>query len=268
MPAERWLAAAAWLGEHALAAYAVTLVALLLAAWAGWAAWGQVRRVRDDLSPPAGLLLNLVAGFGIVAAGATGFAEIAEQLGPGGTMARVDDALSAAIGTHVGAATLHAFTLMTQLGDALVLSALGVVFAIGLWWRHQRSLALAWVLALAGNALLNPTLKRIFERIRPVHEHGLVSEAGWSFPSGHTSGATVAYGMLAFVAIRTLPPRWHLPAVLGATGLAYTVGSSRVFLQVHFASDVAAGFASGGAWLMVCVVSIVLSERWRLARLP
>jgi hypothetical protein len=40
MPAERWLAAAAWLGEHALSVYAVTLVALLLAAWAGWAAWG------------------------------------------------------------------------------------------------------------------------------------------------------------------------------------------------------------------------------------
>jgi membrane-associated phospholipid phosphatase len=62
--------------------------------------------------------------------------------------------------------------------------------------------------------------------------------------------------MLALVAIRTLPPRWHLPAVLGATALAYTVGSSRVFLQVHFVSDVAAGFASGGAWLMVCVISI------------
>ena len=82
------------------------------------------------------------------------------------------------------------------------------------------------------HSLLNPTLKRIFERVRPVHKHGLVSEAGWSFPSGHTSGATVAYGMLALVAIRTLPPRWHLPAVLGATALAYTVGSSRVFLQV------------------------------------
>lgn len=268
MPAERWLAAAAWLGAHALAVYAVTLAALLLAAWAAWAAWGRMRRVRDGWSAPAGLLLNLVAGFGLVAAGAAGFAEIAEQLGPGGTMARADDALAAAIGAHVGAATLHAFALVTQLGDARVLATLGAVVAIGLWWRRQRSLALAWVLALVGNALLNPTLKRIFERVRPVHEHGLVSEAGWSFPSGHTSGATVAYGMLAFVAIRTLPPRWHLPAVLGATALAYTVGSSRVFLQVHFVSDVAAGFASGGAWLTVCVISIVLSERWRLARLP
>ena len=112
--------------------------------------------MRDGLPPPAGLLLNLVAGFGFVAAGAAGFAQIAEQPGPGGTMALSDDALEAAIGAHVAAATLHAFALVTQVGDAQVLATLSAVVAIGLCWRRQRSLALAWVLALAGNALLNP----------------------------------------------------------------------------------------------------------------
>ena len=119
------------------------------------------------------------------------------------------------------------------------------------------------MLALAGNALLNPLLKRIFERLRPLHEPGAANELGWSFPSGHTSGATVAYGMLAYVVLRTLPPAWHLPGVLGATALVFTVGSSRVFLQLHFASDVLAGFASGTAWLVVCILSVTLSGHYR-----
>jgi membrane-associated phospholipid phosphatase len=212
--------------------------------------------VRDGLSPPAGLLLNLVAGFGLVAAGAAGFAQIAEQLGPGRTIARADDALEAAIGAHVAAATLHAFALVTQLGDAQVLTTLGAVVAIGLCWRRQRSLALAWVLALAGNALLSPTLKRIFERCGRC-----TNTASSAKPAGVSRAATPGRdGRLRHAGARGDPHAaaalWHLPAVLGATALAYTVGSSRVFLQVHFVSDVAAGFASGGAWLMVCVISI------------
>jgi membrane-associated phospholipid phosphatase len=52
--------------------------------------------------------------------------------------------------------------------------------------------------------------------------------------------------------------------VMLASALAFTIGSSRVFLQVHFASDVLAGFAWGAAWLAVCVLSVELSRRWRL----
>ena len=181
-------------------------------------------------------------------------------------MSLADEALSVSIREHVGVGTLQVFAMLTHLGDPLVLTLLGVTVALGLWWRGQRTLALGWVLALGGNALLNPMLKRVFERVRPVHDHGLVAELSWSFPSGHTSGATVAYGMLAYVVLRTLPTAWHLPAVLGATALAFTVGGSRVFLQVHFASDVLAGFASGTAWLMVCILSVGARQRWRLMR--
>ena len=172
------------------------------------------------------LLLNVAAGFAIVIGAAVGFAEIAEQLGPGGAMSLADEALSASIRTHVDVRTLQVFALLTHLGDAWLLRCWALVVALGLWSRGQRTLALGWVLALGGNALLNPLLKRIFERVRPVHDHGLVAEMGLSFPSGHTSGATVAYGMLAYVVLRTLPSAWHLPAVLGATALAFTVGSA------------------------------------------
>jgi membrane-associated phospholipid phosphatase len=268
MTPDRGLALATWVGTHALAVFVVLQCALLLlVALIAWLWHGQVlRRKQAVLSQPAVLLLNVAAGFAIVIGAAVGFAEIAEQLGPDGAMSLADEALSASIRTHVDVRTLQVFALLTHFGDARLLTLLGVVVALGLGWRGQRTLALGWVLALGGNALLNPMLKRIFERVRPVHDHGLVAELGWSFPSGHTSGATVAYGMLAYVMLRTLPSAWHLPAVLGATALAFTVGSSRVFLQVHFASDVVAGFASGTAWLMVCILSVGSSDRWRLMR--
>ena len=268
MKPDQWPALAGWVGAHGLAVFVALLCALLLlAAGIVWV-WGRqvLRRTRASLSPSATLLLNVAAGFAIVFGAAAGFAEIAEQLGPDGAMALADEALSASIGKHVSGGTLQVFGLLTHLGDPLVLTLLGVAVALGLWWRGQHSLALGWVLALGGNALLNPLLKRVFERVRPVHEHGLVAELGWSFPSGHSSGATVAYGMLAYVMLRTLPPAWHLPAVLGATALVFTVGSSRVFLQLHFASDVVAGFASGSAWLMVCILSVGSSQRWRHLR--
>ena len=258
------------LGAHALPLFVGLLAVLLLAVAAGWWALGThvLPKARAGLPRTAFVLLNAGLGFAVVLAAAAAFAEIAEQLVPGGEMALADAALSDALRRHVGSATLAVFSWLTHFGDPWVLTLLGAVVAVGLWASRHHALALGWVLALGGNALLNPLLKRVFERVRPIHEHGFASASGFSFPSGHSSGATVAYGMLAYVMLRTLPAAWHLPALLGAAALAFTVGCSRVFLQVHYASDVIAGFASGGAWLMVCILSVELSRARRPVEVP
>ena len=256
------------IGARALPVFLCLLAVLLVSVAAGVFTLRALRArlkpaAQHRLRPDGAVLLYGAAGFALVVGAAMLFAEIAEHLGPGGAMARADAALAESIHAHVNPTILRAFAFVTHFGDVLTMSVLGVVVALLLWQRRLRALALGWVLAVGGNALLNPLLKRVFERVRPVHEHGLVSELGWSFPSGHTSSSTVAYGMLAYIAIRTLPPRWHLPAVLAAAALAFTVGCSRIFLQVHFASDVAAGFASGIAWLTVCIVSVELGRHYR-----
>ncbi len=265
MPAETPAAFAAFVGVHALAVFfGLLAVLLLLVAGGAWLLRSRVLpQARSRLRPLALVLLSAAIGFALVLGAAALFAEIAEHLGPGKTMSLTDAALTAAIRSHVSAATLGVFGVLTHFGDVINLSLLGAFVALLLWWQRHHALALGWVFALGGNALLNPLLKRVFERVRPVHEQGLVNALGWSFPSGHTSGATVAYGMLAYVAIRTLPAAWHVPAVLAATALAFTVGCSRVILQVHFASDVLAGFASGAAWLTVCIVSVELARAYR-----
>ncbi|WP_207207767.1 phosphatase PAP2 family protein [Methylibium sp. Pch-M] len=267
MDEARVLALVTAVGERAVPSFVLALACLLLFVASAW--WLTRRHVLPRLVsplPPSGFLaLNLGLGFVIVVVSAAIFAGTADEIGIDEELGVLDTAFSDTLRDSVSLATLRVFSLLTRFGDTATLTVLCTVVAVWLWVVRKRWLALAWVIAIAGNGVLNTTLKGIFERVRPLHEHGLVHELGWSFPSGHSSGAVVAYGMLAYIAMRRLPPAWHLPALLLATAIAFTTGCSRIFLQVHFASDVLAGFASGLAWLTVCVVSTELTRRYRRA---
>ncbi|MEJ8853121.1 phosphatase PAP2 family protein [Variovorax robiniae] len=247
-------------GQHALALFFVGLLLAVGASGLGCVLL-QRRRARRDQDDPSArnvgrLLGGYATGFLLIVGTASLFAVIARRLGPGRTMGLADQALADGIGSHTPAAALRAFGLFTHLGDPIVLAVLGAVVALWLWQRQARLLAAGWVIALGGNALLNPLLKQVFARARPLHELQVPQIEGYSFPSGHSSGALVAYGMLLYVATRLLPLRWHAVAVMAAVGLVLTIACSRVFLRVHFASDVAAGLLSGLSWLAVCVASL------------
>ena len=236
----------------------LTLVLVLLA-------WPLLRRIglpreHNRLSPVAFTLVHLGVGFVGVCVAAGVIAELGEAIGAGAPLGRIDQAFSDAVVASTPAAVLAAFAVVTHLADRATQTVVCVGVAVLLVARRHRGLAVAWVGAVAGNGLLNTALKHIFERVRPAHRGSWV-EAGFSFPSGHSSGAVAVYGMLAYLALRLLPPRWHLPAVLGAAAVVWTTACSRVFLQVHFASDVVAGCVSGTAWLLVCIVSAELLRR-------
>lgn len=263
------MSAASALGTHALAVFFGALVVVLLAAGALW--WllhrHAIPRQTSRLPAAAFLLLWLAIGFAVIVGGAALFAELAAALHADEKMGRFDEALSSAIRQHISRSTLQVFAWLTRFGDTLTIIALGIVVAVLLLANRRRWLALGWIVAVAGNgAALNPLLKRIFERVRPLHDHGLAFEEGWSFPSGHSSSSVVAYGMLAYVLVRVLPAVWHLPVVLLASALAFSTGASRVFLQVHYVSDVVAGFATGSAWLAACIGSIELTRYYRRRR--
>jgi len=258
------------LGAHALLAFGVALLLVLAGVGLLWqlAQRYGLRREESRWPPLAYLAAYLALGFGIIAGAAALFAEIAEMLGDGRQLGRLDQLFSDNMAHTVSKSALRVFAAITHLGDPLTLTVLGVLVAMLLLYQRQRWLAAGWVLAIAGNALLNPALKAIFARARPVHDQALVLADGWSFPSGHASSSVVAYGMLTYLLVRLLPTHWpaslRMVAVLLATVLAFTIGSSRVFLQLHFASDVLAGFASGTAWLAVCIGTLELI-RYRLA---
>lgn len=246
------------LGAHASAVFFATLGLLLAAVTVVWLVFKRAERGRGPtpLPPERVLILRMLVGFGIAIAAGITFAEMVEALDVSQAMGRFDLALAQALARHVSPAVLQLFALVTHLGDTSTLTVLSILVALVLLGLSQRRLALAWVLAVAGNGALNVQLKALFERVRPVREHVLeVSDTGWSFPSGHSSGSVVAYGMLAYVVMHFVPVRWQLPLLLLASTLALTVGFSRVFLQVHYLSDVLAGFASGLLWLSICISS-------------
>ena len=199
------------------------------------------------------LLLDLVAGFVLVLGTLSVFFEIADEVGLDEELGQFDQRLASELASSLSDSILRAFALVTRLGDASTQYILGIAVALILLWRHQRWLALIWIAAVGGNGLLNRALKAVFHRERPLHDHGWVIETGWSFPSGHASGAVAIYGMLAYILIRSTRSVWHLPVSLAAISIILLVGFSRVALQVHYFSDVIAGFASASAWLMVCI---------------
>lgn len=250
------------IGAHALEAFAGLLAALLLGV--GLLAWsaGRVARRRGERGahPLAQLTLRLGLAFASIVCAGFVFAVIAGRIDPDHSLARIDQAFSVAVRAGTPEGARQVFGWITHLGDPQTLFALAVIVPLVLLARGERLLAFAYVAAVGGNALLNPALKRVFERVRPLHENGQPAVDGFSFPSGHSSGALVAYGMLAYVLLRTLPRAAHLPAVLSAAAVAFSVGASRVFLQAHFASDVVAGFASGSAWLVACLISVELAR--------
>ena len=209
--------------------------------------------------------LYAVLGF-IVALGAFSlFFEIADEIGIDESLAEFDGALAAALSRHLSLETLRVFAAITTLGDRDFLIVLASVVAAALLWLRRWALAGAWIIATGGGGLLNLALKGLFERPRPPHEHGLVTETSWSFPSGHASGSMLIYGLLGYLILRHTPRAWHIPVAVVTVALIVFVGSSRVLLQVHYFSDVLAGYASAGAWVAVCIAGLE-AVRWREAK--
>lgn len=253
-----------WSGQHALAIF-LAVLGLLLAATASVsrALRHYVARCRQAaLAPALPQRLRAGAGVVIVLVGVGVFAVLAALLAGGRIPGWSDQVFTEVLLAATPALARRVFAALTHLGDTTTLAALCIVIALALIAFGRRGLAFGWVVAVAGNGLLIKALKQIFGRERPLNSEGFALERGFSFPSGHSSGSVVAYGMLAYLALRLLPTRWHLPTLLAILALAVTIGISRLFLGVHFASDVIAGFASGTAWLALCITSIEYI-RWR-----
>jgi len=216
-----------------------------------------------SIEPGEYLVMHVVVGFTVIFIALAVFFELTEALAIDDDLGRFDHALAQTLRITVSDNTYRFFSLITHLGDALVLTVVCTLVALGLAWRRHWLQLAGWLTAVIGNGILTRALKALFQRLRPLHDHGFASADGWSFPSGHSSGALVVYGMLAYLLIRGSNRRWHLPIVLLTIALILVVGSSRVFLQVHFFSDVIAGFCSGAGWLAVCVAGTDLVLRQR-----
>lgn len=176
-----------------------------------------------------------------------------------GPLTRLDAAVTAWWAAHASPAVLQALGHISWLADPPTLTVACVLLAACLAWQRHWGLMTGWVLALAGNGLLNEQIKDWIQRPRPPHATGYTIADGWSFPSGHSSSAMVAYGMLVYIAWQLWPGlgrRGRLLLALAGAVVIALVGISRVGLQVHYVSDVLAGWLSGSLWLLLCVAVV------------
>lgn len=238
------------LAEHAVLAWATAWVLTLL----GLSMWRAWRRHTKPATPPTGLGDLAWRRLRWALPALALFALLASQVGPGQALGQFDHALAQALAGAVSRPTLQAFAALSWLGNPAPVTVLTLGVALALLWRGQRWWAAGWLLGVLGNTLLNWSLKQVFARPRPVHDHGVVLESGYSFPSGHASGMWVTYGLLAWLLCQVCPARWH-GLILGlAATLVLSGPVSRVLLQVHYASDVLAGLCSGTVWLLLCLL--------------
>jgi membrane-associated phospholipid phosphatase len=222
----------------------------------------QLLWLRRRVTPGEYLGLHLTLGL-LAAAGCLWiFGRLAADIVSNDPQVSVDQTVATAIHGLMTPALTTFFLVVTALGsmEAIALVSLGGAVVFGVWRRWL--LFGTWVIAAGGSVLLILLLKALFARPRPYFEQPLLLETYYSFPSGHAMEAVVLYGMLAYFAVLALRTwRARAAVVLGTSLLVLLIGFSRMYLGVHYFSDVVAGFAAGGVWLSTCITAMDFVRR-------
>ena len=158
------------------------------------------------------------------------------------------------------------FEAVTTLGNGVVLAGVAAIAALLLLRAGHRRESLLVVLAFVGAEIVSYSLKLGFRRDRPFFTDPLATERTFSFPSGHSTVSLAVYGALAVILARHVRGRAKLLVLAAAAVLVGLIGFSRLYLGVHFLTDVLAGFAAGTAWLAGCVLALDLHQRLRRRR--
>jgi membrane-associated phospholipid phosphatase len=155
------------------------------------------------------------------------------------------------------------FHFITWTGNFATLLAVTLIAVVLLWRRRERTDALLVALAFLGGQVLSNGMKLGFRRERPFFADPLATESTFSFPSGHALVSLAVYGAIALVLARRISSSGLRALLLGGTALlVVAIGFSRLYLGVHFLSDVLAGFAAGAAWLALLYVALELRSRY------
>jgi len=148
---------------------------------------------------------------------------------------------------------------ITLLGNPIVVIPVAIVTLGILGWSRQRSPALMFAIACLGGTILNTGLKLVFTKPRPQLWHRLIVETSYSYPSGHALGSMVLYGMIAYLLAQRYPKLARI-IYLVAAGLILTICFSRLYLGVHWPTDIMAGLGIGLLWLVTCITMLKLQN--------
>jgi membrane-associated phospholipid phosphatase len=206
------------------------------------------------------LVAHLILGLALTAA-VSGFVVIAEDVVGGGELVAFDIAFARALQDASSPGSDRFFAAVSWMGQGKVLAVASLAVAV---WLVRRSLLLSvwWIAAQGGGGLLNLMLKRAFERARPEYADPVLAASSWSLPSGHAMGTFILCGLGCYVLLRQTRS-WTAAAIVVTISLSWclVMAFSRLYLGVHFASDVVAGVVAGAAWVAVCASAFEVIRR-------
>jgi membrane-associated phospholipid phosphatase len=243
--------------------------------WAGFAARPRVTALRGRFAPqiaflrarlsPAEVLgLDLTIGAIILIGAVWIFGWIAEDVVTGDPLTVVDMNIAVWLHLHATPALTDAMIFISLLASWPVVMGICLFMASYFVWKRSHYRLLAMTLIIPVGMLLAVMLKLAFHRSRPAWDDPILMIETFSFPSGHAMAATLLYGFLAAFGVRKAQAwRWRVLTVLAAGTLVVLVGFSRLYLGVHYLSDVLAGIAAGSAWLALCLTVVGTLQRHR-----
>lgn len=198
------------------------------------------------------------------------FAHVTEDYLTGDPLVRWDLEFSAWLYGHSNPALVSLFKVVTLAGNVAFLALFTVAAALYLLRRRLFNEAALFCVAALGIEILNPALKLLFHRPRP--ELAYVHVDTYSFPSGHAAGASAIYAVALYLLARGAAPRRRGLCGIAYVALVVVIGFSRLYLEVHYLSDVLAGVSLGTAWAFAClfayearhdIVGRLVPARWR-----
>jgi undecaprenyl-diphosphatase len=172
-----------------------------------------------------------------------------------GAQPMIDDIIHAWFQSHRVPWVTQAMLAVSYVHRTPGLLVMAAVLALVLWRAGDKRWVPALVVAVPGAMLLNVAVKHLVRRARPIVEQPLLVLDTYSFPSGHATGTTALYTFAAAWLLSRLhgkPVAWRAAVVLAAVFMALWVSLSRVYLGVHYASDVVAGMLLATLWLLLC----------------
>jgi undecaprenyl-diphosphatase len=217
------------------------------------------------LSPEGYLGLHLVVGFLVALLAGWGFGRIANWVFDS-PATHAADRWAQEIAADWRSPGLTVFMrIMSIIGQDWMRAVISVPVVAALLWARSHRRLYAFVATMVGGLLLSPALKAVFQRARPSGIVTLGTAQGYSFPSGHAMGAMLLFGSLAYVIYFSIDHsrRLRLLAVTLCVLMILSIGASRVYLGVHYLSDILAGFAAGLCWVAVCLSGTEAWVRWR-----
>ena len=209
----------------------------------------------------------LVAGAALASAGTLVFVALAGRVRSGTTQA-FDEAVLGWMAAHRIWWLERSLVEITALGTGLVVMAIVAVAALFLYLTEHRYSSFLLLLATGGGIILNSILKLSYDRPRPQVFEWVTNVSSSSFPSGHAMSAAIVYSTVAYLAARLQKQRWARVLTMFISFLVIIlICASRLYLGVHYPSDVIAGVIIGLAWAGFCMAGLeavqVFAKRFR-----